>query len=247
MAGSKGSKGPKIIDGFASVQAVRRGTGRKARPPAGKAKAKSTAGKTSEPATTTSQAKKKPVPPSRAKRTALPSRHEIVCYDCGYTFTMPGQMRDTYCPKCRTTIVVSDITIDEEWTGSVKTMGTITLTPSGCLKEANLTAGDMIVEGNAEDGTINVCRTLELRKGARFDPTRVTVNDIRIRQGCRLALKVAVACQTLHVEGQLKGEVRTGKTVTVHPGGMLQGKIHTACLQVEKGGGLKAQLFIGRE
>jgi cytoskeletal protein CcmA (bactofilin family) len=160
---------------------------------------------------------------------------------------MPGLMRDTYCPKCRTTIVVSDITIDNEWTGSVKTMGTITLTRSGCLKEAELTAGDMIVEGDAEDGTINVCRTLELRKGARLNPARVTVNDIRIRSGCRLAPKVVLVCQTLHVEGHLKGEVQTVKTVTVHSGGMLQGKIHTSCLEVEHGGGLKAQLFIGRK
>ena len=156
-------------------------------------------------------------------------------------------MRDTYCPKCRTTIIVGDITIDAEWSGSVKTMGTVTVTHSGRLKAAKLTAGDMIIEGNAEDGTINVCRTLELRKGARLDPARVTVNDIRIRPDCRLSPKVSLVCQTLHVEGQLRGEVRTGRAITVHAGGLLQGKVHAASLEVEHGGGLKAQLFIGRK
>ena len=232
------SKGPQIIDGFTSVQAVkRRGRGAKAPPR-----------KTVSAAAPTSRASPEtPAKPSRAKRTALPSRHEIVCYDCGYKFTMPGQMRDTYCPKCRTTILVGDITIDNEWTGAARTMGTITLTKSGSLKEADLTAGDMILEGNAEDGTLNVCRTLEIRRGARVDPTRITANDIRVRSGCRLKPKAALACRTLHVEGQLHGEIHTEKTVTVHPGGVLRGTIRAASIEVEGGGGLKAKLFIGRE
>ena len=93
-----------MIDGFASVQAVRRSRPKGADP-------KYAPSRTRLPASE----KKKPPPSSDGKpvahigRTALPPRHDILCYACSYRFVHTGRMGEgLLCPKCHEMLLTKD-------------------------------------------------------------------------------------------------------------------------------------------
>src|ERR1041385_3364358 len=51
---------------------------------------------------------------ARVARTALPVKHQIECYECGYKFQVHGRVTTTHCPKCRALLDLTDRTIDTE-------------------------------------------------------------------------------------------------------------------------------------
>lgn len=228
-----------MIDGFTSVQAVRRAAGR-------------TGDARKRPSHTTPPAREKNRQEDKKTRkraarighTVIPAKYEIVCYECGYTFKLSGRVYNTICPKCHKRLKTLDYTIDREWAAEIKTIGTIEIKAGGVLKGAELTARDVILAGNAEEGTI-ACRRLELCPGARFDIATVKIRDLLIRSGGNFIITRKFACKNLEVEGQLKGRIFTDGIVTIRPGGFLRGELHGQHLVVQEGGGLKAKVAVG--
>jgi hypothetical protein len=74
-----------------------------------------------------------PAPPSVAKdsggaqkkigshigKTTMPTRHEVVCYECGFFFQMTGRPKSTFCPKCKANLTFSDLSIETAWSESL--------------------------------------------------------------------------------------------------------------------------------
>jgi len=227
---------PIVIDGYSSVQAIRRAQKR----------AVHQASKTPDhaPDAQTEHAHKKK-PGTRIDHTVIPQKHEVVCYECEYPFMMAGRIQDTMCPKCHKQLRMTDHIINGEWTEAVKTIGIIDFKAGGILKGAELRARDIILAGNAEDGSLKAGRKLELCKGARFNIAKVRMKDLVIRKGGDFAIKSAISCRNLEVEGALKARIFAEGIVTIKRGGVLDGELHTPHLSVEEGGGLKAAVVIG--
>ncbi len=182
---------------------------------------------------------------ARVARTTLPVKHQIDCYECGYKFQVHGRVTTTHCPKCRALLDLSDHVIDTEWVDTIKTAGTIRLTPTGVLKNGDLIGADVILEGIIEGGRARALRTLELGAGAIFSEKAVSGLDLRIASGADFKFKQEAKYRNVEVSGTLRARLEATGVVTVKPGGLLEGEIQTEHLIVEDGGGLKAQLHIG--
>ena len=100
---------------------------------------------------------------ARVASTAVPVKHQIDCYECGYKFQTHGRVTSTHCPKCRVLLDLTDHTIDSEWVETVKTAGLIRLTPTGVLKSGDLIGADVIVEGIIEGGRARALRHARTR------------------------------------------------------------------------------------
>lgn len=232
-----------VIDGFTSVQAVRRAgrrsKGSRTRPSRSKLPAVEAKPEKKE------KKKIRSKPATRIGHTVIPAKHEIVCYECGYTFTLQGRIHKPLCPKCHEFLDMTDHTIDSEWTKTIKTIGTVELKAEGVLKGAELIARDVILAGDAKDGAIRACRRLELCPGARFDIANVRMRDLVIRSGGKFTLRRKIVCRDLEIEGNFNARVYTEGIVTVKTGGFLLGEVHGPHLIVEEGGGLKAKVVVG--
>ncbi len=220
-----------VIDGFSSVQAVKRATSHGKRPAA-------------RPSPETPP----PSAPSAADKaeagyrsTALPDRHDIICYECGFSFTISGRLRDTFCPKCRHELKVTDEVIDGEWSGAVKTIGTIRVTESGVIKSGELIALDIVLAGDARKASINACRRLELHEGARFSIKKTKMRDLAVPQGETFSTRGELACESVDVGGSLRASLHAS-AVVVQKGGCLRGKVRTKSLAVHDGGALIADI-----
>lgn len=225
-----------VIDGFTSVQALRRSglASRDDRPHPAPA-----------PPLPADKHTGEDLPPHlKIGHTAVPESHHIICYGCGYTFLMRGRLRDTFCPKCREALSASDLTIDSEWKADVQTTGTVEIKPGGSIVNASVVSGNLVLAGTIVNCSVRVCGTLELCHGAQLDLPTIEAQSLRIQAGARFSMKT-LNCNRIEILGSLKTELFAEERVAVRDGGSLVGKVHTRNLEVDDGGRLSALLWIG--
>lgn len=235
------SNKPKVIDGFSSIQAVRhsghvpdkprtRPSGTKLPDPAQKQK-------TNEPGKSA----------TRIGSTILPDKHDITCYQCGYEFLLTGKITTTFCPKCREQFDITNHVIDKTRSGIIRTIGTVEIKPEGLLQNTHITAGKVIIAGDARDSVINATSVLEICPGALFNMANITIKDLLIRNRSKVNIPQKVICRNLTVEGELKGRTFVCDSTVIKTNGYFKGKLITGRLLIEEGGGMSAELQIEKD
>ena len=221
------------VDGFSLVKAVRH------------AKAE---GHEPKPAVATPPASAPPPPvekaPARIGRTALPSKNEIFCYNCGYTFQITGQVQTLYCAKCRTILEKKDFEVDGESTADITTTGNIRVGPQAVLKGGSLIGRDVILAGRMEGGHIKAFRRVELEPGSAWVQEQIVATDLRVAAGATVEWKGKVLFRNVDVYGELKVDLACSGLLSVFPGGHFRGKLQGAHLMVEEGGGLNGEFRV---
>ena len=223
------------VDGLTAVRAAVR-SGGQARRPARKVRTPA-----SGPPRPVAAGKRGP----KLSRTVLPSRHEIVCYHCGYGFPVTGRLATVHCARCRRQLETRDVSIAETWSEDILTTGRVVVEPTGVVRKGRLVAGDIVLNGTVDGGELQACRCLEWGPSAHCDVARVKTRDVRIADGARLRLAPESVFRDVDIRGDLTADLEATGTVTVRAGGCLRGRIRAARLVVEEGGGLKARLRVG--
>lgn len=180
---------------------------------------------------------------SHIGRTVLPTRHEVTCYECGYEFQMTGAAKSTFCSKCRTNLTVENHVIQADWSGELKTAGSVHIKEGARIESGMIMANHITLAGSVGDATIQAFRWLELRPGVVFDPSRMLSRDLRIAADLQLILP---RLEKHHVEvaGTLKTVIVATGVVQVLAGGLIEGRIEGEHLVVEEGAGLRADVAI---
>jgi len=177
----------------------------------------------------------------------VPQKHEIVCYECGYAFVLQGRVQKTYCPKCRTLLEMTHHVVEDTWSGSIRTIGTIEVKRGAVIEEGELTAGSIVLRGDARKGKLRACGRLELCTGGQFNVEATEIKDVLVRKGARIKVPSRIVCRNMDVEGKLNAKVFCEGALSVRPGGLIQGEVHAPHMVVEEGGGLKAKVFVSKE
>ena len=199
-----------------------------------------------------------PAPPSVAKdsggaqkkigshigKTTMPTRHEVVCYECGFFFQMTGRPKSTFCPKCKANLTFSDHSIETAWSESLKTAGSILIGPAGVVTAGEFIATDIIVEGRVEGGALMASRFLEVRAGATVTEQAMKSRDLRIAAGASVKLTSAAVYRNVDIAGRLRARLKASGTVNISASGCFEGELTGAHLTVEEGGGLRARLHV---
>ncbi|MDA1043732.1 MAG: polymer-forming cytoskeletal protein [Verrucomicrobia bacterium] len=228
-----------VIDGFRSVQAVKRAGGG------------SQEAKTRAPSTRLPEKKRidKPSDASSAKtrigHTAMPARHELTCYECGFEFILTGRLDDTFCSKCRKALKATNHVIAGEWSHDIRTLGTIEVRPEAQVAAVNLMCGNLLLDGDVEACDVTVCRTATFRKAAKFDLDKMRLTDVVVSEASRLSIRRLFECRHLELCGAMNTRLHAQGRVTLKAGSTFKGELHAATLDVQEGAALKANLCIG--
>jgi cytoskeletal protein CcmA (bactofilin family) len=251
-----------IVDGFTTMKAAQRATARKS--PAKKKPAKKStdncpaSGKPAPTARKKSTAKKKvaaaksesvvaaaPITPKRRiGHTAEPSRHDIVCYECGYGFLLTGKLQTTYCPKCRTELNAQDYKIDASWSKTIKTIGTVEILKSGVVKGGTIAATKVLLSGRIDAGTVTVSDSMEIHGRGSFEREAIDVLDIVIAADAVMVSTRKLTFRNVDVFGSLKARIDVTGTMRIRAGGFLRGDVRGQHLLVDDGAGLDAKIAI---
>jgi cytoskeletal protein CcmA (bactofilin family) len=237
MAGS--GKTPGMIDGFTSVQAVRHKRERST-------ERKSSEGKA--PPAVAEESRHRSVPAEKKKvsigHTALPTRHELVCYSCRYNFVVNGRLDKVFCPKCREQLETDDHSIEGDWRKDILTVGTVHIKSGSKVIGANIIATDIIIGGDCSEANLKPTRHIEMETGAVVSPGVLNNHKVIIRAGAQLSLDAPLRCADLEIHGEIQAKALPTGKVTVYAGGMFRGELEAAHLIVHEGGGLSANLRI---
>jgi cytoskeletal protein CcmA (bactofilin family) len=228
-----------VIDGFSSIQAVRR------------------SGKESPEVRTRPSRSKLPASradhadegdrPAKAKigHTALPTRHDIVCYECGYEHTITGRIHNAFCPKCHQELETGDVVVEAETDRTIKTVGAVEVKAGGVLRNASVIASQLVLAGTVENSVVNIGDRLVIHKGAKVDLHQVKYRNLVIAAGAKFTYRKKISCRNVTIDGELRGKLHPSGVARIRAGGLLRGEIHSQHLIVEDGGGLKAKVFVG--
>ena len=234
-------KEPTLIDGYSSVQAIKRsGKAPQAQP---KLKHSATqlphAVAPPEPATPAA-----PVAP-KAQHTAVPMKHDLVCYECDFAFTQSGKMHYAFCPKCKRKLDIENHTISGAWTTDLRTMGTIEIMPDAILSPVTLVAQTIIVAAEASRVTLRATRRLELAAGGNINLHTATMKELHIRHGALYAFPDGVTCRIIDIAGALHANIRAEERVLIRATGYFRGELYSPRLQVQDGATIRATMFLG--
>jgi cytoskeletal protein CcmA (bactofilin family) len=174
----------------------------------------------------------------------MPTRHEIVCYECGYAFTATGRLDKVFCAKCRTQLVTGSVQIEGNWSEDVKTVGRVEIQPRAVVTKATVTGTDIYIAGDVTDAILKPTRRLELADGAKLSINALRGQQLQICEGAELRYDAPLHCADIEIAGTLRADLYPSGTVTIKPGGCLAGSLHTAHLVVEEGGGLLADIRV---
>ncbi len=235
MAAHKGKAGE--MSGFDVVRAVQNARAGQGSTPASKPPR-------APPATAPPPSGPKPAPAARIGKTAVPTKHEFVCYECGYTFTVAGKAHTLYCAKCRTVLNQTDYRIDKPHDVSIVTAGSITITEDGVWEGGIASARDIILAGRQTGGILKAFRRLELTARAVFLADGVDARDLIIRADAVITPDAPLTFRNVDIHGELEADLTATGLVTIHPGGHLKGRLQAAHVKVVEGGGLTAQVRI---
>jgi len=230
-----------MIDGYMAVQSVRRNSDRqqdRSRPAPGPAEDASPA---ETPVSGTPGATGKPHP---FGQTALPTRHDIHCYACGYQFTVSGRLDRVLCPKCKEQLHTGDKTICGPFTGTIQTVGTVTIHSGASVSESEITASIIRIAGTCHKTRLHPGVRIELQTGADIDRARLETVDVVIEAGQVVNIEAELHCRTLHLMGRLRAHVTAREQVLLAAGASFQGRLQAPGLVIEDGAALRADLHI---
>src|SRR5437867_124420 len=91
---------------------------------------------------------------AQVRQGAVPTKQLIECYECGYRFQLHGRVPKTNCNKCRATLDLSDHTIDNRWSGALKTAGNVRVTAEGVVEAGSIMCNDFVLEGTVQAGLV---------------------------------------------------------------------------------------------
>lgn len=222
-----------IVDGYTVLKAASR-KGPKVRPASAP-----------EPPDTPPSGNDKPAIATHIGRTALPPKHVLTCFDCGYSFKMTGRAEKTFCPKCRTEINLGDVDIRGKWNGQARTGGAAHLHADAVMEDGEVVAAVVVCEGKITGGHIRATRRLDILPGAELPEGLWEAPEVSIAPGVRMEWMASKPLRKLYLFGHLKATLQVEEKTVIHPGALLEGSLRTGAVELLDGGGLCADVSVG--
>lgn len=230
-----------FVGGFATLRAAQR-HGLEKRYASGQGEDEPKDGKATDKGASASAAPRKTA--GGIGRTTMPTQYQIVCYACGFGFTIRGRAEATQCPKCGARLGLKDETITGAFDQEITTAGKVTLAKSALMNGGTIIANDIKVEGIVKGGSLKAYKSLELAAGAVMPEDMIDAQHLIIGAGASFDFVTPRSFTDIQILGELKADLTATGQVHIGATGHFLGKLTAAHLTVDEGAGLNADLAI---
>ena len=175
-------------------------------------------------------------------KTALPSAHVIVCFECQHPFEVIGRTDSTICPGCRTRLAIKDVMVNGHWKDKAKTAGAFVVNARGVVEGGEVLANNIVVKGTIQGGNLRATHRIELHPGGQVDLKQVEAPDLCIAMKNSLRFQPGELDQyrRIEVQGELEAEIEPTYSLKIGRRGQFRGKVKAHRLEMEDGASLDA-------
>jgi len=228
------SKKTKVVDGFTAIraaqEAARHGRGDPLRQKSETPKPQSTGD---------------PRAGSRIGRSVMPTKREVICPECGVSSSIVGKVALWVCTQCRHRMKLQDLEIpDGDWEDEIEVGGTVIISKGARLKGGKITANDVVLQGHMDGVEVRACHKLTIGVHAKPDWVRLKTLDLEVGAEVNLTPGKQIEGRHLHLHGKFSGNAKLDGTLYIYADGDFSGQLYSAGLQIEEGGGFRAQLDV---
>ena len=177
------------------------------------------------------------------RKTTLPERRRISCFECGEELEVALTAQSTMCKRCSQYIDLKDYHIANAVSKNFKTKGSFALEPTGYVFNTEAIVGDAVIKGRflgklITEGSLTLYTTAEI-KGS-FKTARLIIPAAN-----HFRWKEQIKAGSAEIAGELTANLRAEGTIVVRGTGRLFGDVEAGGLVVEDGAVVVGRMKIG--
>ena len=169
---------------------------------------------------------------------------KVNCLHCNAPQTVSSLAKSGSCVQCGHYLDFRDFKIDANFSKSIETHGTITITKTGELTSPKVSCAAAIVMGKV-NGNLVCSTTAHVRTRGRVLGS-ITARHLIIEKGANVEFLRPLHVGTAEINGKISARI-VAASVTINKSGALDGAVTAKSIQIEKGGIFHGDLIIGQQ
>jgi cytoskeletal protein CcmA (bactofilin family) len=169
---------------------------------------------------------------------------QVNCLHCNTGLTVSSLAKSGSCAQCGHYLDFRDIRVDGNFSKSIETHGTITITKSGELTSPKVACAAAVVQGKL-NGNLVCSTTAHVRTKGRVLGS-ITARELVIEKGTDADFVRPLHVGTAEINGKISGRI-FADSVTINKSGSLEGEVTAKSIKIERGGIFHGNLIIGQQ
>lgn len=166
------------------------------------------------------------------------------CFECNGRREVGRNATSTICPLCGAYIDLQDYKIVGSYSRSIRTRGSLVITPKGDLNSNRAICETAEIQGHMR-GSLICATVLRIRLKGKLSGSLESKHVIIDRKS-EVELMRPLRGELIEVEGTMSGRILSSGKVVVKKGGVLRGTVNAKSFLVDRGGEFSGELTIGQ-
>ena len=169
---------------------------------------------------------------------------QVNCLHCNAPQSVSSLAKSGSCGQCGHYLDFRDIKVDGNFSKSIETHGTITVTKSGEITSPKVSCAAAVVMGKV-NGNLVCSTTAHVRTKGRVLGS-IQARQLIIEKGADVEFVRPLLVGTAEINGKISGRI-IADAVTINKHGAMEGAITARSIQIERGGIFHGDLVIGQQ
>jgi cytoskeletal protein CcmA (bactofilin family) len=169
---------------------------------------------------------------------------QVNCLHCNAAQTVSSLAKSGSCSQCGHYLDFRDIKVDGNFSKSIETHGTITITKSGELTSPKVACAAAVVLGKV-NGNLVCSTTAHVRTKGRVLGS-IDARQLIIEKGADVEFVRPLHVGTAEINGKISARI-FADSVTINKHGSLDGEVTAKSIKIERGGIFHGNLIIGQQ
>jgi len=166
------------------------------------------------------------------------------CFECNGRREVGRNATSTICPLCGAYIDLQDYKIVGSYSRSIRTRGSLVITPKGDLNSNRAICETAEIQGHMR-GSLICATVLRIKLKGKLSGSLESKHVI-IDKKSEVELVRPLRGELIEVEGAMSGRILSSGKVVVKKGGVLRGTVNAKSFLVDRGGEFSGEMSIGQ-
>ena len=169
---------------------------------------------------------------------------QIHCLYCNSSQSVSSFAKSGSCVQCGHYLDFRDVKIDTNFSKTIETHGTVTITKSGELASAKVSCSDALIAGKV-NGNLFCTNTARVRSKGRVVGS-IQARQLIVEKRADVEFVRPLHVGTVEINGKISARI-FANSVTINKNGALEGSVTAKSIKIDRGGIFHGDLVIGQQ